>query len=119
MTIGASTSRASGSTYFLALSFTYVTATSAPKARNALAQPHAIEFSLAMPTTRPRLPSSSLAFTVGIMGSFDEIGGGVRTCGSCFRRNVHCQVRSPSLRTDILPFASPALNCSEGYRQHP
>src|SRR5258708_28003654 len=65
MTIGASTSRASGSTYFLALSFTYVTATSAPNARNALAHPQAIEFSLAMPTTRPFLPSRSLAFTTG------------------------------------------------------
>src|SRR5215475_9621413 len=65
--IGASSSRASGSTYFLALSLRYVTASSAPNARKALAHPHAIDCSLAMPTTRPRLPSSSLAFTTGLM----------------------------------------------------
>jgi hypothetical protein len=34
-------------------------------ARNALAQPQAIEFSLAIPTIRPLLPSRSLAFTAG------------------------------------------------------
>ena len=63
--MGDSSSRASGSTCFFALSFRYVTATSAPKARKALAQPHAIEFSLAMPTMRPFFPSSSFAFTAG------------------------------------------------------
>src|SRR4029077_4475319 len=36
-------------------------------ARNALAQPQAIEFSLAMPTMSPLLPSRSLALTAGIM----------------------------------------------------
>src|SRR5262249_60777857 len=33
----------------------------------ALAHPHAIDCSLAMPTTRPRLPSSSFALTTGSM----------------------------------------------------
>src|SRR5215471_10700858 len=43
-------------------------ATSAPNARNALAQPQAIDLSLAMPTIRPFLPSRSLALTVGSLG---------------------------------------------------
>src|SRR5215471_7889101 len=66
--IGAASSRASGPTYFFALSLRYVTASSAPSARNALAQPQAIDCSLAIPTMRPRFPSNSLAFTAGIMG---------------------------------------------------
>src|SRR6185437_5750519 len=35
--------------------------------RKALAQPQAIDCSFAMPMTKPFLPSSSLAFTAGIM----------------------------------------------------
>src|SRR5262245_52443785 len=65
MQIDASPSFESGSTYFRALSFRYVIASSAPKARNARAQPQAMELSLAMPTIRPLRPSRSLAFTVG------------------------------------------------------
>src|SRR5208337_1870204 len=48
---------ANGSTYGFALSFRYVTASSAPSSWNALAQPYAIECSLAIPTTSARLPS--------------------------------------------------------------
>src|SRR5260370_28708825 len=73
MKIAASSSRASGSTYFLALSLRYVTANSAPSARKALAQPQAIDCSLAMPTTRPRLPSRTLTFATGIMGTFPSL----------------------------------------------
>src|SRR5215469_4564959 len=44
-------------------------ASSARKARKARAQPQAMECSLAMPTIRPFLPSSSLAFTTGSMAN--------------------------------------------------
>ena len=68
MTIGASRRAARGSTYFFALSFRNVTASSAPKARKALAHPQAMDWSLAIPTINPLLPSRSLAFTAGIIG---------------------------------------------------
>src|SRR5262245_760330 len=73
MTIGDSSARASGSTYFFAFSFTYVTATSAPSARNALAHPQAIDCSLAIPTTRPFFPSRSFAFTAGSTEDLDAV----------------------------------------------
>src|SRR5262249_23980746 len=76
--IGASSSRASGSTYFFALSLRYVTASSAPSPRNALAQPQAIDWSLAMPTMRPFLPSSSFALKPGIMTVTSPFG--LRRC---------------------------------------
>ncbi len=49
------------------ISSPFQTASSAPNARNALAHPQAMEFSFAMPTMRPFLPSRSLALTSGIM----------------------------------------------------
>src|SRR4249920_868252 len=67
MKIGVSSSRASGS-YFLVFSLRYVIATSAPSARNAAAQPQAIECSFAMPTTSPLWPSCSLAVYDGYFG---------------------------------------------------
>ena len=42
-------------------------ASSAPSARKALAQPQAIDCSLAIPTMSPFLPSSNCAFTTGII----------------------------------------------------
>src|SRR5271157_2085426 len=68
MKIGVSSSRASGSTYFLVFSLRYVIATSAPSARNAAAQPQAIDCSFAMPTTSPLWPSCSLAVYDGYFG---------------------------------------------------
>jgi hypothetical protein len=46
----------------------------APKARKARAQPQAIDWSLAMPTISPFLPSSSLALTVGISLALPAFG---------------------------------------------
>ena len=57
-------------------------ASSAPSARNALAQPQAIDWSLAMPTMRPRLPSSSGGFSDGNHVQPPLIVGGSRLSAS-------------------------------------
>src|SRR5262245_2197767 len=84
-------------------------ATSAPNARNALAQPQAIEFSLAMPTTRPFLPSRSFAFTGGIIVSAScsrvRGGGPVRlareTCTTAWPRGRRTSAAGHDQRRDV------------------
>ena len=100
MTIPASSSLASGSTNFLALSLRYVTASSAPNARNALAQPQAIECSLAMPTTSPLLPSRSLAFTAGT-GVLVTRSMELFPCRSSWARASRGRRHTRSLRNDF------------------
>src|SRR5215469_6894631 len=60
ITIETSSSWASGSTNLNAFSFKYVIAKSAPSARKDLAQPHAIDLSLAIPTIKPLRSLSKL-----------------------------------------------------------
>src|SRR5262249_35887351 len=61
MAISAESPCASGSTRVLACSLRHVTASSAPRARHARAQPKAMLCSLEMPTTRPLRPVSRIS----------------------------------------------------------